>query len=308
MISTHKYKILPNGEITFDYCFNESMDEYYEILAQCKKLRFVEHSYFNKPIILPPCLTHVYFGKHYNQPTFLTHNLIHVVLGLYFNQLLVLPPNINYFVMGAYFNQSIILSKNLIHFIIGYYFNQPIILSKNIIEIHIGEMYTLPIIFSKYIKKCTIVGNPSQINLTKNIKYLYVSSCFKQRLFLNKNLVSATIKSELNYPIILGKNMKHLIISNIVKFNIILPKNLITFEYSHHFPLFAIIENPLKFICLETTDCYLIDNIPNGTSKIAISTTPCDNHKCKNYNIPSNAICTKKKQPTHLCTSICNLD
>lgn len=173
-MSTHNYH-MHNYEITFKYFFNESINEYYNILAQCNTLRFAQYSQFNKPLTIPPSITNIHFGDRYEQLTFLTHNLIIVVLGFNFNQPIILTPNIEHFVMGVHFNQIIILPKNLKHIKTGYNFNKPMVLPKNIEEIYISDLFKHSLILPKYIKKCTIIGSPSQYELTKSINYLYVS-------------------------------------------------------------------------------------------------------------------------------------
>lgn len=287
MTCTHKYYTQTNNEITFIDSFNESMDEYYDILSQCKILRFPTNSIFNKPFVLVPSITHIYLGSCYNQPIFLTHNVVHILFGYKFNHPIILPPNVKHFEMNACFNQSISLPKNLTHVTTGIFFNRPLCLSKNNVKIYIGELFRHPIIFPKYTKRCTLIGDPTQFDLTKNIKWLYVGACSNQPLFLNKNLVSVVIRCGINYPIILGKNIKDLTIGYAVKFDMILPKYLKIFVNPYNSQLRLIFENPLKTICLGQSNNWLTDNIPNKTLQIVLWVKINDS-VLKN-NLPSDA-------------------
>lgn len=116
--------------IEFSVNFNESLDDYYDIIDGMKYLGFEEHyedsgdhtfgqdSAFNCRINrLPPSLTHVHFGNCFNSKVNLPNALTHLYFGDSFNEIIEYPNTLTHLRFGEKFNQPITLPENLTHLI-----------------------------------------------------------------------------------------------------------------------------------------------------------------------------------------------
>lgn len=296
IVQSKLHYIIIDDELIFTELFNEPLDEYYDILSRCKILRFESadnhNSPFDYPIVLTPCLTHIYLNKYFNQPIVLTHGLIHISFGSRFDHPIILSPNLECVDLGTMFNQTLVLNKSLKDLTTGYYFNHPLNISKNLIRICINELYKHSIVLTKKLKDCSFICNPChQINLTKNVERVYFGTNFQRKFSLNKNLVSVRFRCGTARPIVLGKNIKYLSLGCVCN-NIYLPKYLKTFDGRFYQQERFIFERPLDTISFNPSNEYLCDNIPDKTSNVMLNCEYGIMPRRKLINPPSNTLVT----------------
>lgn len=77
-----KYTIV-GKTIYFSTNFDEDMESYYIIMRDMNELMFVDtdNSWFNKPIILTPNITHLIFGNRFNQSIVLARVITKLCFG-----------------------------------------------------------------------------------------------------------------------------------------------------------------------------------------------------------------------------------
>lgn len=171
-----KYKLKPD-RIIFLWDFNESLDEYMDLINSRNKIMFENslirktQSLFNQPIkSLPEHLTHIIFGHYFNQPINLPICTQFLMFGDHFNQHLILPNNITFLSFGKDFNQRIILPNKLLHLTFGTSFNMRIILPEKLCVLSI-----------------TLNSNTMFIidNLPNSLKKLFLYTISNTRIFNN---------------------------------------------------------------------------------------------------------------------------
>lgn len=225
-----KYKI-HDDTIIFDDDFNDSLDNYYWLIARYPILSFkrphpiknhasispnksmiVSVGDFNKPIILLDNLVKVIFSDRFNQPITLSKNLNTLILGNDFDKQLKLSKKLYVLYTGRYFNYPINLTKNLRDLKLGFAFRRPLKLSKNQIMIRLSYMFNIPLEFSK------------------KIKYITLGSRFNQSFEIPKHCVRLILSNDFNQPLILTKHIKQLIFRSCYKYSIAFESKINLFQ------------------------------------------------------------------------------
>ncbi len=195
--TTHLEIYKKNGAICFPSYFNESLDEFTNVITKFKKIWFFKC--FNQSIdILPNDIEELRLGSDFSQ----TVNKYPVELKnlvLYCNIPIDNLPNIEVLRLYGKFNSPIDNLPNSIKEIyIGGIFNQPIDnLPDSLIKLEIGTNYDEECLFDKEIN-----------NLPNSIKHLVIKTKYNHKITLPDNLEYLEIYNNNILPPILPSNLK----------------------------------------------------------------------------------------------------